>query len=104
MGKFDRRTLVIATLVPIEVLALVGGALHHLPKHGGWVVGCSLVILGAVFGLRAVLLPVAACITLLIAGQMQCSTQEHCAEAFIWLYLAPSFRSPPSVARSLAGS
>lgn len=94
MGQFDRRTGAIAILALIEVLAIVVGAFHELPKHGGWYLAGALVILGAVFGLRAVFLPVVACITLLIAGQTQCTTQEHCAEAFIWLGLAPIVSIP----------
>ncbi|HVC06513.1 MAG TPA: hypothetical protein VND98_02855 [Solirubrobacterales bacterium] len=104
LGRLDWRTIGIAVLMPIAVLVGTVGPRYYLPRHGGWYLAAVLLILGAVFGLRAVLLALIGSIAAFIRGQTACVTDEECGVGVAILILYPILFSISAVVGALVGA
>jgi hypothetical protein len=104
MHRLDWRTIGIAALMPVAVLVGTVGLRDYLPRHGGWYLAAVLLILGAVFGLRVVLLVLIGSIAAFIRVQTACGTDEECSVGFAILILYPIYFSIPAVVGALVGT
>lgn len=102
MGRFDWRDKVIVALIPVAMLVVPLG--DRWLKDFGWYLAAMLVVLGAVFGLRAIVLVVVECLALFIVARIGCDSSEECSEVGVFISIIPLLASIPVVAGAIIGA
>ena len=91
------RTIGVAAFLPVAVLIGVIGPVAVLPKKGGVYAAVGLLVLGIVFGLRAIALVLVTCIVTFLGAKTRCLArgEDDCNLAYFWLTLVPLAWSLP---------
>jgi hypothetical protein len=99
----DWRTIGVVALLPVAIAVGLASPSDYLPEHtAAPLYLAALVILGLIFGTRAVALVVVACIATFFHGKANCEARhaDDCALYFLYLTFVPLLASAPVLVAS----